>query len=44
MPIKKDLFNTQICSPKYMQNCVVDVLKDVAELKDITGFVLYAYD
>jgi hypothetical protein len=46
MPVKKGLFNKKIysSSPNYTQNCVISVLKDMTELKDITGFVKCMYD
>jgi hypothetical protein len=31
-------------SPDYTENCVIRVLKDTTELKDITGFVTCKYD
>jgi hypothetical protein len=31
-------------SPSYTENCVISVLKDTIELKDITGFVTCMYD
>jgi hypothetical protein len=41
MPVKKGILNTKIysASPK---NRVISVLKDMTELKDTTGFDMYA--
>jgi hypothetical protein len=46
MPVKKGVLNTKIYSafPNYTENCVIGVLKDSTELKDITGFVTCKYD
>jgi hypothetical protein len=42
----RKVYLTQIysASPNYTQNCVIGVLKDMIELKDITGFVTCMYD
>jgi hypothetical protein len=41
MPVKKGVLNTKIysASPNYIEKRVISVLKDMIELKDITGFV-----
>jgi hypothetical protein len=41
MPVKEGVLNTKIysASPNYAENNVINVLKDVIEFKDITGFV-----
>jgi hypothetical protein len=46
MPVKKGILNTKIysASPSYTENHVISVLKDMIELKDITGFVTFMYD
>jgi hypothetical protein len=46
MPGKKGVLNTKIysASPNYTENCVISVLKDMTELKDITGLVTCMYD
>jgi hypothetical protein len=46
MRVKKGILNTNIysASPNYTENFVISVLKDMTELKDITGFVTCIYD
>jgi hypothetical protein len=46
MPVKKGILNTKMYyySPNYTENRVISVLKDMIELKDITGFVTCMYD
>jgi hypothetical protein len=46
MPFKKGVLNTKIyfASPDCTENHVISVLKDMIELKDITGFVTCMYD
>jgi hypothetical protein len=46
MPVKKGVLNTKIysASPNYTENCMISVLKDVTELKDIAGFVTCMHD
>jgi hypothetical protein len=46
MPVKKGILNTKIysASPNYAENHVISMLKDMIELKDITGFVTCMYD
>jgi hypothetical protein len=41
MPVKKGILNTKMYSafPNYTENHVISLLKDMTELKDITGFV-----
>jgi hypothetical protein len=41
MPVKKGVLNRKVysTSPNYTENRVISVLKDMTELKDITGFV-----
>jgi hypothetical protein len=43
---KKGILNTNIYSnfPNHTENHVISVLKDMIELKDITGFVTCIYD
>jgi hypothetical protein len=45
MPVKKGVLNTKLffASTKYTENHVISVLKDMIELKDITGFVTCNY-
>jgi hypothetical protein len=45
-PVKKGVLNTKIysASPNYTLNHVISVLKDMIELKDITGFMTCMYD
>jgi hypothetical protein len=46
MPVKKGIFDTKIysASPNYTENSVISALKEMIELKDITGFVTRMYD
>jgi hypothetical protein len=46
MLVEKGILNRKIysASPKCTENSVISVLKDVIELKDITGFVTCMYD
>jgi hypothetical protein len=46
MPVKKGILKTKMCSAfsNYTENRVISVLKDMIELKDITGFVTCMYD
>jgi hypothetical protein len=46
MPVKEGVLNTRIysASSNYIKNRVISVLKDIIELKDITGFVTRMYD
>jgi hypothetical protein len=46
MPVKKGVLNTRMysTSPNYSENHVISLLKDMIELKDITGFVTCMYD
>jgi hypothetical protein len=41
MLVKKGKLHTKIysASPNYTENCVISVVKDMIELKDIRGFV-----
>jgi hypothetical protein len=46
MPVKKGVLNRKIYSASlnYAEECVISVLKEMIELKDITGFVTCMYD
>jgi hypothetical protein len=46
MPVKKGALNTKTysASPDFTENCVISVLKDMIELKDVRGFVTCKYD
>jgi hypothetical protein len=46
MPVKKGVLNTKMysASPNYTENHVINVLEDMIELTDITGFVTCLYD
>jgi hypothetical protein len=45
MLVKKGIPNTKMhfASPNYTQNHLINVLKDMLEMKDITGFVMCMY-
>jgi hypothetical protein len=46
MPVTKGVLDTKMCiaSPNNTENHVISVLKDMVELKDITGLVTCMYD
>jgi hypothetical protein len=46
MPVKKGILNAKMyfASLNYTENDVISVLKDMIELKDITGFLTCMYD